>query len=298
MLKDVSRSALLPLLLGASIIGTNALMVKMADMPPTVSAFWRMAISSVILGGVLKMQGGWKPMSPRAWVWSIIPGIAFSIDLWMWHRSIHIVGPGISTLLANTQVFFVAVASVVFFKDRLDWRYASGVLLAFFGLWLLLGGDWDKLSGDYHWGVFLGLATGLAYAFYNVGIKKTQQISEASNLQISDMQILFIAAVISSVMLGIFGFMGGEQFAFKSVPSFAYILALAVFGHCLAWVLISRAMRLLPIAVLGLLLLFQPIVAYMLDVVLFQIETTPRQWIGILVTLVGIFAAGLKPSSK
>lgn len=286
------------MLIGAAIIGTNALMVKMADMPPTTSAFWRMTFSSVILGVALIAQGGWKQMSLRAWAWGIVPGVAFAMDLWMWHRSIHIVGPGISTLLANTQVFFTAVASVVFFKDRLDWRYASGVLLAFFGLWLLLGGGWSSLPENYHWGVFLGLATGLAYAVYNVGIKKTQQISEAGHLQISDMQILFVAAVVSSVLLGIMALAGGERFAFPSSKSFAYILALAVFGHCLAWVLISRAMRLLPIAVLGLLLLFQPIVAYMLDVILFQIETSPRQWAGLAVTLVGIFIAGLKPKTK
>ncbi len=297
MLKDVSRAAMVPMLVGAAIIGTNALMVKMADMPPTVSAFWRMAFSAVILGIALFMQGGWKKMSRRAWLWGIIPGIAFATDLWMWHRSIHIVGPGISTLLANTQVFFVAIAGVVFFKDRLDWRYASGVLLAFFGLWLLLGGGWSSLPENYHWGVFLGLATGLAYAFYNVGIKKTQQISEREHLHVSDMQILFIAAALSSVLLGGFALAGGESFAFPSAASFGYILALAVFGHCLAWVLISRAMRLLPIAVLGLLLLFQPLVAYLLDVILFHIDTTPRQWGGLAITLAGIFVAGLKPKS-
>lgn len=286
------------MLVGAAIIGTNALMVKMAGMPPTVSAFWRMAFSALILGAAVYWQGGWKKMSTRAVLWSVVPGIAFACDLWMWHRSIHIVGPGISTLLANTQVFFVAIASVVFFKDRLDWRYVTGVLLAFFGLWLLLGGDWNASSANYHWGVFLGLATGLAYAFYNVGIKKTQQVSEVEHLQIDNMQILFVAAAVSSVLLGIFAWAGGESFAFPSVASFGYIFALAVFGHCLAWVLISKAMRLLPIAVLGLLLLLQPTVAYLLDVLLFDIETSPRQWLGLAITLVGIFSAGLKPSSK
>jgi drug/metabolite transporter (DMT)-like permease len=59
-------------------------------------------------------------------------------------------------------------------------------------------------------------------------------------------------------------------------------------------VLISRAMVALPVALAGLLLLAQPIVAYLLDVALFDLPTTPRQWLGLAVSLAGIFVAGMK----
>src|SRR3546814_9021646 len=31
----------------------------------------------------------------------------FAADLWLWHRSILLVGPGLATLLGNAQVFFM-----------------------------------------------------------------------------------------------------------------------------------------------------------------------------------------------
>jgi drug/metabolite transporter (DMT)-like permease len=59
-------------------------------------------------------------------------------------------------------------------------------------------------------------------------------------------------------------------------------------------VLISRAMGVLPVALAGLLLLAQPIVAYLLDVVFLDVTITPRQWAGLAVSLAGIFVAGMK----
>ena len=72
------------------------------------------------------------------------------------------------------------------------------------------------------------------------------------------------------------------------------LLALAAVGHCLSWVLISRAMGVLPVALAGLLLLAQPIVAYLLDVVFLDTSISPRQWLGLAVSLAGIFVAGMK----
>lgn len=50
----------------------------------------------------------------------------------------------------------------------------------------------------------------------------------------------------------------------------------------------------LPVALVGLLLLAQPIVAYLLDVLLFDVPVSPRQWMGLAVSLAGIFVAGVR----
>jgi len=54
----------------------------------------------------------------------------------------------------------------------------------------------------------------------------------------------------------------------------------------------------LPVALVGLLLLFQPIVAFLLDVGLLGRATSAREWLGLAVSLAGIFVAGLKPSGR
>ncbi|HWS78645.1 MAG TPA: DMT family transporter [Thermomonas sp.] len=288
------EAAVAQLLVGAAIIGTNGLMVRLAGMPPTAVAFWRMLLGGLILGALVLARHGWQPLSRRAWLWCALPAVAFAIDLWMWHRSILLVGPGLSTLLANAQVFFMALAGVLFFRERLGLRFISGVLLAFLGLWLLLGGDWARLPAEYRWGVWLGLATGVAYAAYNIGIKRSQGVAALGKARAPVEQVLCIAAFGSALCLGLIGWAEGSAFTPPDLRAWGVLLVLAAVGHCLSWVLISRAMVALPVAVAGLLLLAQPIVAYLLDVALFDLPTTPRQWLGLAVSLAGIFVAGMK----
>src|SRR3546814_1663894 len=117
----------------------------------------------MLLGWVVA-SGGWRALAPRTWGWIIVTGVFFAADLWLWHRSILLVGPGLATLLGNAQVFFMALAGVLLFRERVGPRFLGGLLLAFAGLWLMLGSNWSQLPPQYRWGVWLGLGTGVCYA--------------------------------------------------------------------------------------------------------------------------------------
>lgn len=288
------QAATLELLAGAALIGSNGLMVRLTGMPPTAVGFWRMLLSGVLLAALVQVRHGWQPLPRKAWWWIAVPVVAFTLDLWAWHRSILLVGPGLATLLANTQVFFMALAGVLLFGERLGLRFVAGVLLAFFGLWLLLGADWAGLPAQYRWGVWLGLGAGLAYAVYNVGIKRSQFEAAIGKARVPIEQVLCIAAFGSALCLGLIGGVEGEAFAPPSLQAWGLLLALAAVGHCLSWILISRSMVALPVALAGLLLLAQPIVAYLLDMLVLDLIPTPRQWSGLAVSLAGIFVAGMK----
>jgi drug/metabolite transporter (DMT)-like permease len=291
------RVAVSQLLVGAAIIGTNGLMVRLTGMAPTPVAFWRMLLAGLLLGALVRARHGWQPLSRRAWWWCGVPAVAFAIDLWLWHRSILLVGPGLATLLANAQVFFMALAGVLLFGERLGLRFLAGVALAFLGLWLLLGEGWTRLPAEYRWGVWLGLGTGVAYAAYNIGIKRSQGEAASGRARAPVEQVLCIAAFGSALCLGLIGWAEGAPFAPPGLHAWGILLVLAAIGHCLSWVLISRAMVALPVALAGLLLLAQPIVAYLLDVAVFDVPTTPRQWLGLAVSLAGIFIAGTGPKA-
>ena len=288
------QAATAQLLVGAAIIGTNGLMVRLAEMAPTAVAFWRMLLAGLMLGALVLARHGWQPLSRKAWLWCLLPALAFAIDLWMWHRSILLVGPGLATLLANAQVFFMALAGVLLFRERLGWRFAAGVLLAFFGLWLLLGGDWATLPDEYRWGVWLGLGTGVAYAAYNIGIKRSQGEAAQGKARAPVEQVLCIAALGSALCLGLMALAEGVTITPPDTRAWLILMALAAGGQCLSWVLISRAMAGLTVAIAGLLLLAQPIVAYLLDVILLDLTATPRQWAGLGLSLAGIFVAGMR----
>lgn len=298
-----SGQALLWMLSGAAVIGSNGLMVRFAETPPTISAFYRMLFAGLMLGAVILLQRGWRPLPRQVWWWSAAAAAAFAADLWLWHRSILLVGPGLATLLANAQVFFMALAGVVLFGERVGLRFMSGIALAFFGLTLMLGGDWDSLPADYRWGVWAGLGTGLCYALYNLSLRRAQRQAHDAGLAAGHrdapiVQVLAMSALLCAVLLGLAGVAEGSSFVIPTWRTLGWLLLLAGLGHCLSWVLISRAMAHLKVAVIGLLLLLQPIVAFLLDLVVLDLVVEPRAWLGLALTLAGIFLASLRGRSR
>lgn len=287
------RGAWLAMAGGASLISLTGVLVRYAEVPPTVAGFWRMLFGGAMLALLLVAMRRWQTIPARAWVFCLWPALAFAADLWFWHRSIHAIGPGLATLLANTQVFFMVAAGVMFFGERLSPRFGLGVALAFGGLLLILGDGWSMLSTESRVGVWFGLATGVAYAVYNLGLKRAQR-----EAPLALEPVLVVSTLQCAVMLGLAGLVEGASFVIPDARSLAALLALGLVGQCLGWVLIGRALPRLRVVTVGLLMLLQPLFAFILDVLLFARPTAVHEWIGLTLSLAGIFIAGLKSANR
>ena len=90
-------------------------------------------------------------------------------------------------------------------------------------------------------------------------------------------------------MLGIAALVEGDSFAIPDAPAWSSLLALGFFGQVLGWVLLTRAMPQLPASLIGLLLLLQPALSFVFDVILFARPTRTLDWIGVALSLLGIF---------
>lgn len=286
------RSAFVAMIVGAAFISTTSVFVKWANVAPTVSAFYRMLFGGVMLLVGLQVLRRWQLLRWRSAALLIVPALAFAADLWMWHRSIRDIGPGLATLLGNFQVFMMALAGVVFYREQLGWRFLAGLALAFTGLWLLIGRSWGSFDAQYQRGVWLGIATGVAYAVFMLTFRQTQRgaLARTSPAQVLCINSLLCAAVLGLVVLG-----EHASFAIPSAQSWASLLALGFFGQVLGWVLIVYAMPLLPASLVGLLLLLQPLLSFVFDVILFARPTVALDWTGLAISLAGIFVASARP---
>lgn len=286
------RSALMAMVAGAALISTTSVFVKWSHVAPTVSAFYRMLFGGVmLLAGLLALRR-WRPLRRRDAALLIVPALAFAVDLWMWHRSIRDIGPGLATLLGNFQVFIMALAGVVFYRERLGWRFLAGLALAFAGLWMLIGRGWSGFDAQYRVGVWLGIATGVAYAVYMLTFRQAQRGALAAT---PVAQVLCVNSLICAAVLGLVALGERDSFAISDVQSWASLLALGLFGQVLGWVLIAYAMPQLPASLVGLLLLLQPLLSFVLDVVLFARPTVALDWAGLAISLAGIFVASARP---
>jgi len=288
---DVPRRALIEMILGAAAISTTSLFVKVAHVGPPMSAFYRMAFGGGMLLIGLVALGQWKRVRLAEVAWLMIPGVAFAADLMLWHRSILYVGPGLATLLGNFQVFLMALAGFLIYRERLGWQFLLGVALAFVGLYLLVGLDWSRVSEQYRLGVVLGTATGVAYAIYMLSTRHAQR---AGHVRIAPAQLLCVSSLLCAAILAIAALVEGDSFVLPDTQTWSALLGLGFFGQVLGWVLLTRAMPQLPASLIGLLLLLQPALSFVFDVILFARPTRALDWAGVGLSLVGIFVGSYR----
>ncbi len=286
----VPSGALWRMSAGAALISTTSIFVRLAHVPPTLSAFYRMLFGAAMLLILLFLRRQPRQFAWRDYVWMLLPSLAFAADLFVWHRSIQYIGPGLATLAANFQVFIMAAVGVMFFRERVTWRFMFGVVLALLGLWLLVGTGWSSFTPQFRVGVWLGLFTGVCYAVYLLSLRRAQAVRPT----LTPVRALFLNSLLSAAILGVVVLGEGSNFAIPDVQSGAALLGLGFFGQVLGWVLIASAMPQLPASLVGLLLLLQPALSFVLDVILFARPTSGLDWLGLALSLVGIFIGSVR----
>jgi drug/metabolite transporter (DMT)-like permease len=275
----------LQLLAGAFLISFSAVFVRIAHVGPTMAGFYRTFFGGLVLALVTLVgrERLWKGLRPA--LWAMLAGLAFAADLACWHRSIHYIGPGLATILGNFQVFFLAAAGVFVFRERPTWRFLVSVPLGVAGLLLLVGLDWAHLGPSYRAGLVLGLATALAYTAYTLSLRHSRRLPLALTPAANLTWISFMTAAA----MGVGGALQGESFRIPDGRTWLCLLAYGGLCQALGWVVISRGIAKVPASRVGLLLLLQPTLTFVWDVVLFARPTTAVEMAGALLTVGAIY---------
>ena len=283
------RLPLLRLLGGSVCISFSPIFIKLAVVPPDVAGFYRMFFSSLALLLWLRLSATAWRMLRRPLLILAGGGVALGIDFMCWHRSIHLLGPGLSTLLGNFQVFFTALFSWLLFGQRLSRLFLGAVLLALTGLLLITGGDLAGLEPGYRHGVLLGLGTALCYSGYILLIKGAMGHAAVNGVS----AMLVISLVCMSFMAAV-SLVGGASFRIPDSTSLLALTGVGVISTTLGWSLISSAMREAPATIAGLVLLLQPALSCVWDVLIFRRPTAGHEIIGILLILGAIFLGSMR----
>jgi len=183
------------------------------------------------------------PRGVRVWATLTVMGVgATSLGfLGMFHAA-EFVSPGIATVIANTQPLLAAGLGAVVLGERLSARGKMGLLLGFLGIVViaaprLLAGGQDS----YLIGVAYIVLAALGITFSNVAIKKIA--GQIDPLMAMGMQFL-IGSVPLAIAAGLTEDPGAIQWSFTFI---AILLALALFGSALVYVLWMSVLATVPL---------------------------------------------------
>lgn len=277
------------LVAGAVFLSTSAPWVRIADVGPSTAGFYRMLVGSTALLAICAATGR------RIWrggdyALRFLPVAAFfAADLFMWHRCIHLVGPGLATILANLQVFVMAAAGTVLYGERPGWKFAAGLFLALPGLVVLVGVDVGQFRTGYVTGLALGVGAAVAYSGFLIGMRAAQGAEEALS---PPANLMYATAWCGLLLAGLVA-VEGSSFAIPTAETGGALLAYGLLCQVAGWMLITGAMPTLQASLVGLLLLLQPALAMVWDVLFFE---RPPRWsdlLGAALVLFGLYLGSL-----
>ena len=277
--------SLMALFCGAIFIALSPIWVRVSEVGPTASAFWRVCLAVPLLW-ILFFSLKTKEMKTlnTDFPMLLVAGVAFAGDLAFWHWSIKYTSVANSTLLANLASIFVTLAAWVLWKQRPTGLFLAGLAAALLGVALLvqasLGSSPTALLGD-----GLGVVTAMFYAWYLLTVKGLRERGAGT------LWLMAVTTTITALILLPVAIASGEPLLPESANGWLKLLGLAWISHAAGQGLIAYALAQLPAGFTSVGLLLQPVMAALFAWMLPGEPLVAMQVAGGAVVLAGIYLA-------
>ena len=284
----IQRRALPALLLGGAAIGCSPIFVRVSEVGPLATAFWRLTLALLPLLVMYGREpvganGHRRPRTLREHAEVSAPGLLLAADLATWHLSLHLTSVANSTLLVNAAPIFVTLFSWLVLRQKIRSGFLIGLVVALIGIVVLKGGPralgGGTIKGD-------GMAV-LAAAFYAGYILLLGRVRRTY----ATMTIMVWSTAAAAAFTGLLTWFVEPAFLPATIAGWMVLIGLAWVSHAAGQGLIAFALAWLPPMLSSLTLLIQPVVASMLAWALLKEPVTGAQMAGGAIVLTGILLA-------
>jgi drug/metabolite transporter (DMT)-like permease len=285
----------LALLAGAVCIGFAPVLVRLSEVGPSATAFFRLLFALPFFWlwvSVDRTAGPTvdRPSTRGDFMLLALAGLFFTADLALWHWSLQFTTVANSTLLSNFAPLLVTLGAWVFLGERITGKFMAGMFIAMAGAALLVSG---RVQFRPHQLLGNGLAvfTALFYAGYLLTVKQLRR-------RLPTPQIMAWSGIVSCLSLLIVAVLSNETLMPATGKGWLVVVALALVSHLGGQTAIAYALGHLPASFSSVTLLVQPLVAALLAWVLLKEGLNLWQWMGGIIILTGIFLAGRGPNRR
>jgi drug/metabolite transporter (DMT)-like permease len=285
-----SRAALAVLLIGATAISVSSIFVKVSELGPSATGFYRLFLALPLLLVWQSVEAHHQtraPVKPRGWrdLWMLLlPGLYLAADLVCWHWSIRLTTAATATLLGNTAPIFVTLAAWLLFGQRFRAGFVIGLIMAVGGVAGLIGSV--RLDPTHVIGNLAGLGAGITYAGYLMTLKSARE-------RFSTAQVMSWTAISGTAVMLIVALASGESLLASSLRGWVILFCLAWISQVGGQSMIAWALRHLPVAFSSVSMLINPVATFFLAWFLIGERLNGWQILAGGIVLIGIMIARL-----
>ena len=295
MSADSDRRTMLIALAGAVAISFSPVFYVYSDTNPSTGAFFRMlyALPALALLAYLVRKADTRSSRTR---WTAFgAGLILAPDMLSYHSSMIFIGIGIATLIGNSQVIIVTLASWKLFGEKPNQAILVSLPVVLIGLALISGiADTDPYGEDPVKGVVFGTMAAFFYSSFLILFRySNRELAPSSSVQLD-------ATAGAALGLLVLGLLPLSSIAIEPMelqptwPGHGWLIVLALLCQVAGWLAIAHALPRLPAAHTSFAVLLQPVLTLVWGyVILHQEGHSQNQAIGIFLVLAAIIAVTL-----
>jgi drug/metabolite transporter (DMT)-like permease len=234
--------AILCLALGAVAMGASPIFVRLAEVGPYASAFWRtfLALPFLFAWARVETHGQAQPLRFDSSI--VLCGLLFAGDLFFWHLAILGTTVANATFLATTAPIWVVLGGFLLRSETIGLPILAGLALCLIGDGALIGESYG-FAPHRQWGDLCGLATAVFFGLYVLACLLVVALVLEPRLvpaSAGGLAALLALAVVSQVggqgLVAVA--LGSLPATFSSLVIFLEAIAAAVFG----WLILGEAL--------------------------------------------------------
>lgn len=268
--------------IGILSLSLSAMFVRWANAPGTVTGFYRLFLSTLILTPffVVRQQSG-SPIPNRVLIFPIVAGIFTAGDFSLWNSSLAFTTAANATLLGNTAPLWVAIGAWLIFREKLNRVFWLGLILALTGAVLIMGSDFI-LHPRLGIGDLMASTAAIFYASYMLSTQRGRQ-------HIDPFRYTWLVGISASVAILIINLVLRNRLTGYDPRTWLVFFGTAIVSQTVGYISISYALGHLPAHVVSPTMIGQPIMTTLLAIPLLGEIPNLIQILGGLIALSGIY---------
>lgn len=250
-------------LLGVAGVSFSAILVRWSDAPSLVLVFYRVLFASILLGPLAwAHREDFQSLRRRELCLSLLSGAFLGVHFACYFESLRWTSIAAAVVLVDTEVLFVALASVLLFRKRLGGRAWLAVLLAFGGSVVVALADTSGGSNALR-GNLLALTGSVCMAVYTMlGAVCRKRLSTTVYTL-----LVYLAAAFTVLTAAL---LNGQSIHGWGSVNLLTALGMAVFCTLLGHSVFSWGLKYLPPAFISTACLLEPVLASVWGLLLFR----------------------------